>query len=84
MSIIGTRLLRSTHTPMNASQVTELKSALAAVNEEADENDVLGRRLLDFCDQVELSKVFEARREPATRMEALIRTYEALQMQLKK
>jgi hypothetical protein len=83
IGIIWTRLLRSTQTPIQTSQVTELKNALAAVEEEADENDVLGRRLTDFCDQLRLSKVFDARREPATGMEALIRTCESLQMQLK-
>jgi len=84
ITIIWTRLLRSTHTPIQSSQVTELKNALKAVEEEADENDLLGRRLLDFCDQVRLSKVFDARREPATGMESLIRTCDSLQKQLKK
>jgi len=79
---VWVRIYRSTHAPISSTEVTELQNALKTVEGEADDNQVLGRRLLDFCEQVRLSKVFEARREPATGMEGLVRTCESLKRQL--
>lgn len=82
LGIIWVRIYGATHNPITSDGAKELRKAIGVLGEEADDKDILGRRLIDFCNDVLDSKVFEARYQPATGLEGLVRSCESFQNQI--